>query len=122
MLNQVILVGRLVKDPEVVETENGRKVSHITIAVPRSFKNENGEYDTDFLDCTLWNFVATHTTEYCKKGDIVGIKGRLESNTFEKEGKKQNSMNVVAEKVTFLSSNKSKDNENEIEKDSEIEM
>ena len=48
MLNKTILVGRLVRDPELIETENGRKVTHVTLAVPRNFKNSSGEYDTDF--------------------------------------------------------------------------
>ena len=69
MLNQVVVVGRLVDTPDVKETENGKAVSNITVAVPRSYKNENGEYETDFLDCTLWGDVAKTTYEYCKKGD-----------------------------------------------------
>lgn len=100
MLNQIILVGRLVSDPEINETENG-KVCKITLAIPRSFKNENGEYDTDFVPCTLWKAVAENTKEYCKKGDIVGVKGRIQSN----DGK----IEVIAEKVTFLTSKKSEE-------------
>lgn len=101
MLNQVILVGRIVKDIEVKELENGKKVTTINIAIPRSYKNEEGMYDTDFIDCELWDSVATKTAEYCKKGDIVGVKGRIESEP--------NRIHVLAEKVTFLSSNKSTD-------------
>ena len=109
MLNQIILVGRLVKDPEIVESEDGKKRSNVTLAIPRSFKNMNGEYESDFINCTLWDSIAKSTTEYCKKGDIVGVKGRLQSSTLEKEdGEKQFRMDVVAERVTFLS-NKSKD-------------
>ncbi len=115
MLNQIVLVGRLTSEPELKVTEGGKQVSNITLAIPRSYKNTEGEYETDFVKCTLWNSVATNTSEYCKKGDMVGIKGRLESNSFEKEdGTKQFSMNVVAEKVTFLSSRaqeKNQDNE-----------
>ena len=106
MLNQIILVGRLVRDPEVRETKNGTSVSKITLAIPRSYKNVNGEYETDFLDCTLWQLIATNTKEYCKKGDIVGVKGRVESRTYEKEGEKKYITEIIAEKVTFLSSNK----------------
>ena len=58
MLNQVILVGRLVKTPELFVAETGNKGSIITLAVGRAFKNINGEYDTDFLDCTLWTGIA----------------------------------------------------------------
>lgn len=96
MLNQIVLVGRLVSDPKINETENEKKVSTITLAVPRSYKNANGEYETDFIPCVLWNGIATNTTEYCRKGDIVGVKGRMQCT----EGK----LEVVAEKVTFLSS------------------
>ena len=112
MLNQIILVGRLVKDPEIVESEDGKKRSNVTLAIPRSFKNMNGEYESDFINCTLWDSIAKSTTEYCKKGDIVGVKGRLQSSTLEKEdGEKQFRMDVIAERVTFLS-NKSKDGPN----------
>ena len=73
MLNQIVIVGRLVRKPELNETENGKKVSTITLAVPRSFKNMQGEYDVDFIDCTLWETVASSTVEYCNKGDIIGV-------------------------------------------------
>ena len=56
-----MLVGRLVKDPELIKGDNNKKMSHITIAVPRSFKNMNGEYDTDFINCTLWDAIAKNT-------------------------------------------------------------
>ena len=105
MLNQIVLVGRLVRDPEIRETKNGTSVSKITLAIPRSYKNINGEYETDFLDCTLWQLIATNTKEYCKKGDIVGVKGRVESRTYEKDGEKKYITEIIAEKVTFLSSN-----------------
>ena len=67
MLNQTVIVGRLVDSPEVRETESGKKVTNITLAVQRSYKNEDGEYDTDFVDCTLWQGVAENTAEYCRK-------------------------------------------------------
>lgn len=115
MLNQIVLVGRLTSEPELKQIDGGKQVSNITLAIPRSYKNAEGEYETDFVKCTLWNGIATNTTEYCKKGDLVGIKGRLESSNFEKEdGTKQFSMSVVAEKVTFLSSrNQEKNQDNE---------
>ena len=104
MLNQIVIVGRLVRKPELNETENGKKVSTITLAVPRSFKNMQGEYDVDFIDCTLWETVASSTVEYCNKGDIIGVKGRIQSRVIEKEETKKTIMEVIAEKVTFLSS------------------
>lgn len=105
MLNQIVLVGRLVRDPEVNTTKNGTNVSKITLAVPRSYKNVDGKYETDFIDCTLWQLMATNTKEYCKKGDIVGVKGRIESRVYEKDDEKKYLTEVIAEKVTFLSSN-----------------
>lgn len=106
ILNQIILVGRLVKDPEIVSLESHKQVSNIILAVPRSFKNANGEYETDFIRCVLWDAVAKNAKEYCKKGHIIGIKGRVQSRVVdnEKEDRKYY-MDVVAEKVTFLSSN-----------------
>lgn len=106
MLNQIVIVGRLVKDPELKITEGGKKISSITLAVPRSYKNMNGTYDTDFIDCTLWTGIAENTTEYCEKGDTIGVKGRLQTKIIEKDdGTKRKITEVVAEKVTFLSSN-----------------
>lgn len=112
MLNQIILVGRLVRDPEVNETKNGTSISKITLAIPRSYKNVNGEYETDFIDCTLWKLMATNTKEYCHKGDIVGVKGRIESKVYEKDGQKKYQTEVIAEKITFLSSKKDQEEAN----------
>ena len=99
MLNQTVLVGRLVQDPEIKELENGKKVTNITLAIKRSYKNSDGIYDTDFIDCVLWNGIAENTSEYCKKGNIIGVKGRLQRLSGSE-------LQVVAEKVTFLSSEK----------------
>lgn len=113
MLNQVILVGRLVRTPELLLTESGKKKSLITLAVARSYKNQNGEYDTDFLDCTLWTGIAENTHEYCKSGDVIGVKGRLQTWMLENEdGTKSKRMEIIAEKVTFLSSSKNGENTN----------
>ncbi len=105
MLNQIVIAGRLVADPEITVTENNKKRTIITVAVPRSFKNMEGTYDTDFIKCVLWNVIAENTCEYCKKGDIVGVKGRLQTSSYEdKDGVKKYTSDVIAEKVTFLSS------------------
>jgi len=112
MLNQVVLVGRLTSDPAPIELEGGHKKSLFNVAVPRSFKNSNGEYETDFIRCVLWDAIATSTCEYCKKGDIVGIKGRIQTRDveFEDETKKKY-VEVIAEKVTFLSSKRQEEAE-----------
>ena len=117
MLNQLVLVGRLVREPELKETENGKKVTNITLAVPRNYKNAEGVYDTDFIDCTLWNSVAENTAEYCKVGDMVGIKGRVESYNYEKDNQKFSGMKVQAEKVTFLAASKEYKEKNEEEQE-----
>lgn len=114
MLNQTVLVGRLVSDPTIKESEEGKKYSNITLAVPRSYKNENGEYETDFIDVRLWTGVAENTVEYCRKGDLIGAKGRLQTREVEKEdGTKTKLTEVIAEKITFLST---KPKEHEIER------
>lgn len=104
MLNQTVLVGRLANDPELYETETGKKLTRITLAVPRAYKNVNGEYDTDFIGCKLWQNVAQSTTDYCKKGDLVGVKGRIQTSRYNTEDGERFLTEVVAEKVTFLSS------------------
>mgnify|MGYP004540262205 CR=1 FL=1 len=107
MTNQIFLIGRLTYDPEVTLLENDKEKSLITVAVTRNYKNENGEYDTDFVDCILWDGVAKNTSEYCKKGDLISIKGRLQTSNYEsKDGKNIKMTQVVAEKISFLSSNK----------------
>jgi len=112
ILNQVILVGRLTRDLQVNKSKNGIKVTTIPLAIPRSFKNIEGVYETDFIDCLAFDNIAENTEQYCKKGDIIGVKGRLQSRQVEEEGVKKNVMEIISEKVTFLSS-KSKDEKEE---------
>ena len=106
MLNQIIIVGRLTRDISVNKSDKGVKVATISLAVPRSFKNSEGTYDTDFIDCVAFDNIAENTCEYCKKGDIVGVKGRVQSKLVEKDDKKVNELDIIAEKITFLSSKK----------------
>ena len=103
MLNQIVLVGRLVRNPELRDSENGKKYTNVTLAVPRGYKNVDGEYESDFIDCRLWSIVAENTAEYCKKGDLIGVKGRVESRVYEKDGEKKYITEIIAEKITFLS-------------------
>lgn len=107
MLNQTIIVGRLVSDPEIKETEKGNKVSYITLAVPRSYKNSDGIYETDFMPCKVGYPMCDTVKEYCKKGDLLGIKGRIQT----KQEENKNIIEIVAEKVTFLSSRKETEEE-----------
>ena len=110
MLNQAVIVGRIIKEPELKKTENGTKVANITLAVPRCFKNSEGQYDTDYISCVLWKGVAESTVEYCKKGDLVGVKGRIQTRDVELEDETHKKyVEVVAEKVTFLSNKRKED-------------
>lgn len=108
MLNQTVLVGRLVEKPTITK-EEGKEITYITLAVPRSYKNADGVYDTDFIDAVLYNQVATNTCEYCNKGDLVGIKGRLQTdNITNEDGSTRKITRLIAEKLTFLTSNANK--------------
>jgi single-strand DNA-binding protein len=86
------MIGRLVDQPQKEE-----KGASITIAVPRQYKNCEGIYETDFIPARIFGSVAENTCEYCKKGDLIGIKGRLQSN---------DKLELIAEKITFLTTNK----------------
>ena len=122
MLNQFVGVGRLVAKPEVKESENGKKYINYTVAVPRSYKNADGEYETDFIDVVSFGQVAESTAEYCQKGDVIGVKGRIETSNYENEdGEKRKSTQIIADRVTFLSS-KEKSDDAEKESDDDLEM
>ena len=110
MHNLVYLIGRLTEDPEMRQYDEGKNRLSIKLAVQRSFKNESGLYDTDFIRCILWNGIATHTSEYCHKGDLVGVKGRLQTRTYEENEEKKYITEVIVDKVSFLATPK-KDHE-----------
>ena len=97
MMNQVVLVGRLYE----IKEEGNKTI--LTLACKRAFKNENGEYEEDLIDFVLWGGVADNTKEYCKKGDIIGVKARIQS----KEVDNVRSIELVADRITFLSNNPS---------------
>ncbi len=101
-MNSLMMVGRLARDIEVKTLESGKEVSRITLAVNRSFKNPDGTYDTDFIDCTLWEGLAKNTNEYCRKGDLVGIRGRLQTSVYEKDNVKHYTLDVIVERISFL--------------------
>lgn len=97
MINQTILVGRLVDKPILEENESGRKTATLRLAIPRSFRNDNGEYETDFIPVSLIGQTAWSVNEYCEQGDLIGVRGRI--------AKLSNSnMQIIGEKVSFLSS------------------
>lgn len=114
-MNNVILVGRLTSDPVLEETTTGKKRTCINLAVPRSYRNSDGIYETDFIRIVLWNGMASNTKEYCHQGDMVGIKGRIQNRQYEieseneikEESKIKYITEVIAEKVSFITSKKS---------------
>ncbi|WP_449538013.1 single-stranded DNA-binding protein [Ferdinandcohnia sp. Marseille-Q9671] len=103
MINQVILVGRLTKDPDLRYTQDGKAVASITLAVSRNFKSAGGSIDTDFVNCTLWKKTAENTANYCRKGSILGVTGRIQTRNYQNnDGKKVYVTEVLADSVKFL--------------------
>lgn len=112
MYNSVYLIGRLTTDPELVASKNGKKVMSINLAVQRSYKNSDGIYEADFIRCVLWEGIATRTAEFCHKGDLVGVRGQLRTSNYETEdGEKKFKIEVVVEKISFLSTSNSAEEE-----------
>ena len=105
MHNVVYLIGRLTEDPTLKSIGEEKDMLTINLAVQRSYKNENGIYETDFIRCILWNGIAKNTSEYCHKGDLVGVKGRLQTSQYEDENKEDKYITeVIVDKVSFLAS------------------
>lgn len=103
MINSVVLVGRLTKDPELKYTQGGVAVCRFTLAVNRNFKNAAGEQEADFINCVTWRKQAENTANYLKKGSLTGIEGRIQTSNFEgKDGKRVFMTEIVADSVQFL--------------------
>lgn len=102
MLNRVCLVGRLVRDPDLRRTGNGKAVASFTLAVGRTYKRE-GEQEADFINCVCWSKVAENTSQYCSKGSLVSVEGRIQTRSYENnQGQKVYVTEVVADTVQFL--------------------
>ena len=97
MSNSVILIGRITSTPEVQDSIDNKSYCLVTLAINRSYKNDEGVYETDFIPVRLEGTIATNTAEYCKQGDLVGVKGMLRQTI---DGRLQ----VYAERITFLAS------------------
>ncbi|WP_027964566.1 single-stranded DNA-binding protein [Halalkalibacillus halophilus] len=103
MLNRVVLVGRLTKDPDLRYTPNGVAVANFTIAVNRPFSNQQGEREADFINCVIWRRPAENLANYMKKGSMIGVDGRIQTRNFEgQDGKRVFMTEVVADNVQFL--------------------
>ena len=110
MINRIVLVGRLTRDPELRYTPSGVAVTTFTLAVNRTFTNPNGEREADFINCVAWRKTAENVASYLKKGSLVGIDGRIQTRNYEgQDGKRVYVTEVVADTVQFLESKKKDD-------------
>lgn len=102
MYNKVFIIGRLTRDPETRYTPSGVAVTRFTVAVSRSFRSQKGQGETDFLRVVAWRRLAEICGEYLKKGRLVAIEGRLQISTWEKNGEKMKSAEIVADNMQML--------------------
>ena len=103
-MNKVVLVGRLTKDVELRTTPQGVSVCSFSIAVNRRFKNANGEYEADFINCVAWRQTAEFLSKYFSKGRMVGISGSIQTRSWEKDGERRYATEVLAEEAYFVES------------------
>lgn len=107
MINNVTLVGRLTAAPDLRKTPSNVSALQGTLAVNRNFKNQNGEREADFINFQAWRGTADIIAEYCGKGSLIGITGRIQVRSYEKDGQRRYVTEVVAENVTLLESRNS---------------
>jgi single-strand DNA-binding protein len=104
MLNRIVLIGRLTKDPELRYTQSGIPVSSFTLAVDRSFKNAQGERETDFINIVVWRQQAENCAQYLSKGKLAAVDGSLQLRSYTgNDGIKRTVAEVIADTVRFLS-------------------
>lgn len=103
MLNNTTLVGRLTKDPDLKYTQSGKAVAQFTLAVTRDFKNADGEYDADFINCVMWGKPAEMLADRVKKGERISLAGRIQTRNYENnDGQRVYVTEVVANTFHFL--------------------
>ncbi|OFX33196.1 MAG: single-stranded DNA-binding protein [Armatimonadetes bacterium RBG_16_67_12] len=103
MLNRIILIGRLTRDPELRYVPSGHPVASFTLAVDRPFANQQGERDTDFIDIVAWRKLAEQASQHLSKGRLVAVEGRLQIRSYEtQDGQKRRVAEVVADGIRFL--------------------
>ena len=105
MLNQIVLVGKVKEKPIVREASNKVKIANLVLEVDRSYKNAKGEVETDLFNVTLWRNIAEDFSDSCEIGNIIGVKGRLQSNNFLKEDTVYYRSDIIAEKLSILDEN-----------------
>lgn len=105
MINRVVLVGRLTKDPELRYTPNGIASTRFTLAVNRTFTNQQGEKEADFIQCQAWRKQAENLANFMKKGSLIGVEGRIQTGSYEgQDGKRVYTTDVVCDSIQFLES------------------
>ena len=103
MINRVILIGRLVRDPEMRTVASGHAMARFALAVDRGVANVQGEREVDFIDVVAWRTLAEQVAEHLRRGRLVGVEGRLQTRRFETaQGKRRKMTEVVADRVRFL--------------------
>lgn len=103
MLNRIIIIGRLVRDPELRHTPSGKAVTKFTLAVDRDRPNAQGERNADFIDVVAWDKQAENVVQYLGKGRLVAVEGRLQVRSYEaRDGTKRKAAEVIANSVQFL--------------------
>ena len=103
MINRVVLVGRLTKDPELRYTPSGVPMTRFTVAVNRTFSSQSGEREADFIGCVAWRKQAENLANFMRKGSLIGVEGRIQTGSFEgQDGKRVFTTDVVADSVQFL--------------------
>lgn len=104
MINNVTLVGRLTKAPDLRYTGNGTAVAGFTLAVNRNFTKKDGEQDADFINCVIWRKPAETLANYAKKGSLIGVVGRIQTRSYDKDGQRVYVTEVVVDNFQFLES------------------
>lgn len=108
MINNVVLVGRLTRDPELRYTPQNKAVATFTLAVNRNFKNQNGDREADFINCILWNQPAENLANWAKKGTLIGVTGRIQTRNYEnQQGQSVYVTEVIANNFQILESRNS---------------
>ena len=110
-MNKVCLVGRLTKDPELRNTTTGRGVCQFSIAVNRTFTNQNGQREADFINCVVWDKQAENLAKYMHKGSLISVDGRIQTRNYDdKDGKRVYVTEILANNISFLDSKNSSNN------------
>ena len=120
-MNKIILIGRLVRDPELLYTLNDTAVCTFTLAVDRPYNSQSNEREADFINIVVWNKIAENVAKYIAKGRQVGVEGRLQIRSYEaNDGQRRWRTEVIANNVEFLGSSSNQGNDGKVAKDADV--